>query len=76
MFLLLKNNHHHPSIRDAVKMGVRIEKNVAITVPKKPKRNIVDDRFGDKFAVDPSGLTPKYIFKKVTILLLIDYLFY
>jgi hypothetical protein len=62
-----------PSIRDAPKMGVRTEKNfvqtnaldVVMTVPKKPERNIVDDRFGDKFPVDSSGLAPKYIFKKV-----------
>ncbi len=62
-----------PSIRDAPKMGTRTEKNfvqtnaldVVMTVPKKPERNIVDDRFGDKFPIDPSGLTPKYMFKKV-----------
>ncbi len=62
-----------PSIRDAPKMGVRTEKNfiqtnaldVVMTVPRKPERNIVDDRFGDKYPVDTSGLAPKYIFKKV-----------
>jgi hypothetical protein len=62
-----------PSIRDAPKMGARTEKNfvqtnaldVVMTVPKKPERNVVDDRFGDKYPVDPSGLAPKYIFKKV-----------
>ncbi|CAF0774879.1 unnamed protein product [Rotaria sordida] len=61
-----------PSIRDAPKMGARTEKNfiqtnaldVVMTVPKKPERNIVDDRYGDKFPIDPSGLTPKYILKK------------
>lgn len=54
-------------------MGTRTEKNfvqsnaldVVMTVPKKPEKNIVDDRFGDKFPVDPSGLTPKFLFKKV-----------
>ena len=64
-----------PSIRDAPKMGARTEKNfvqtnaldVVMTVPKKPERNIVDDRFGDKFSIDPSGLTPKYVFKKVSL---------
>jgi len=53
-------------------MGVRTEKNfvqtnaldVVMTVPKKPARNIVDDRFGDKYPIDQSGLAPKYIFKK------------
>jgi len=62
-----------PSIRDAPKMGARTEKNfvqtnaldVVMTVPKKPERNIVDDRFGDKYSIDQSGLTPKYLFKKV-----------
>ena len=62
-----------PSIRDAPKMGTRTEKNfiqtnaldVVMTVPKKPERNTVDDRFGDKFPVDQSGLTQKYILKKV-----------
>ncbi|CAF2377442.1 unnamed protein product [Rotaria sp. Silwood2] len=61
-----------PSIRDVPKMGARTEKNfiqtnaldVVMTVPRKPERNVVDDRFGDKFPVDPSGLAPKYIFKK------------
>jgi hypothetical protein len=62
-----------PSVRDAPKMGARTEKNfiqtnaldVVMTVPKKPERNIVDDRFGDKYPVDPSGLAPKYVLKKV-----------
>ncbi len=62
-----------PNIRDAPKMGARTEKNfvqtnaldVVMTVPKKPERNIVDARHGDKYPLDPSGLTPKYIFKKV-----------
>jgi hypothetical protein len=64
-----------PSIRDAPKMGVRTEKNfvktnaldVVMTVPRKPERNIVDDRFGDKYPIDQSGLTPKYLLKKVFI---------
>lgn len=63
-----------PSIRDAPKMGARTEKNfiqtnaldVVMTVPKKPERNVVDDRFGDKFPIDTSGLTPKYVMKKVS----------
>lgn len=62
-----------PSIRDIPKMGTRTEKNfiqtnaldVVMTVPKKPERNVVDDRFGDKFPIDQSGLTPKYLLKKV-----------
>lgn len=62
-----------PSIRDVPKMGARTEKNfiqtnaldVVMTVPKKPEKNIVDDRFGDKYPIDPSGLAPKYVLKKV-----------
>ncbi|CAF2764994.1 unnamed protein product [Rotaria sp. Silwood2] len=61
-----------PGIRDAPKMGARTEKNfiqtnaldVVMTVPKKSERNIVDDRYGDKFPIDSSGLAPKYILKK------------
>jgi len=64
-----------PSIRDAPKMGARTEKNfiqtnaldVVMTVPKKPERNVVDDRFGDKFRIDSSGLAPRYVLKKVLI---------
>jgi hypothetical protein len=67
-----------PSIRDAPKMGARTEKNfvqtnaldVVMTVPKKPERNIVDDRFGDKYPIDTSGLTPKYVLKKVCLFIL------
>ena len=55
-------------------MGLKTEKNfiplnvldAAMAVPKKQERNIVDDRFGDKFCIDPSGLTPKYTLKKVS----------
>lgn len=62
-----------PKLHDAPKMGARTEKNfiqtnaldVVMTVPKKPERNMVDDRFGDKFPVDPSGLQPKYVLKRV-----------
>ena len=54
-------------------MGARTEKNfiqsnaldVVMTVPRKPERNVVDDRFGDKYPIDTSGLTPKYVLKKV-----------
>ena len=57
-------------------MGLRTEKNfvqanaldVVMAVPRKPARNLVDDRHGDKFPVDPSGLTPKYMLKKVCLL--------
>jgi len=36
-----------------------------MSVAKKPERNIVDNRYGNKFSIDPSGLIPKYILKKV-----------
>lgn len=56
-------------------MGAKTEKNfiqsnaldAALAVPKKPERNIVDDRRGDKFPLDQSGLAPKYVMKKVGI---------
>jgi hypothetical protein len=62
-----------PNIRDAPKIADRTEKNfiqsnaldIVMSVGKKPERNIVDNRYGDKFPIDPSGLTPKYILKKV-----------
>jgi hypothetical protein len=61
-------------------MGTRTEKNfvqtnaldVVMTVPKRPERNIVDDRFGDKFPIDASGLTPKYTLKKVFVFLMMN----
>ncbi|CAF3794814.1 unnamed protein product [Adineta steineri] len=64
-----------PNIRDAPKMGARTEKNfvqtnaldVVMTVPKKPERNIVDARHGDKYPIDTSGLTPKYNFGEVPV---------
>lgn len=40
-----------------------------IAVPKKPERNIVDTRNGDKFPIDPSGLSPVYVKKKVFFIL-------
>ena len=62
-----------PRANEAPKMAMKTEKNfiqsnaldAVMAVPKKPQRNIVDDRFGDKFPVDPSGLAPKYVMKKV-----------
>lgn len=35
-----------------------------MTVPKKPEKNVVDSRKGDKFTLDPSGKTPVYVKKK------------
>ena len=67
-----------PRAHDAPKMAVRSEKNfiqsnaldVVLTVPKRAERKFVDDRFGDTFSLDPSGLTPKYLMKKVPSLVL------
>ena len=65
-----------PRAHDAPKMAVRSEKNfiqsnaldVVLTVPKRAERKFVDDRFGDTFSLDPSGWTPKYLMKKVPLL--------
>lgn len=35
-----------------------------MSVPKKPEKNFVDTKGGDKQPLDPSGLEPKYIHKK------------
>ena len=36
-----------------------------MSVPKKPEKNYVDTKKGDKNPLEPSGLEPKYIHKKV-----------
>ena len=59
-------------IKDRPLLGVKTHKNfisqnavdTIMAVPKKPERNMVDTRKGDKFPVDPSGLAPVYIKKK------------
>lgn len=38
---------------------------VVMAVPKQPEKNRVDDRHGDKFLLENSGLIPKYLKKKV-----------
>merc|ERR1712243_124205 len=35
-----------------------------MSVPKKPEKNFVDTRGGDKQPLEPSGLEPRYIHKK------------
>lgn len=35
-----------------------------MTVPRKPEKNCVDSRKGNKFNLEPSGMTPVYIKKK------------
>ena len=39
-----------------------------MSVPKKPAKNFVDTKKGDKQPLEPSGLEPKYINKKVSCL--------
>jgi len=53
-------------------LGVKTTKNFVsqnaidaiMAVPRKPERNYVDARTGDKFPLDQSGLTPIYVRKK------------
>lgn len=59
-------------IKDRPLLGVKTNKNfisqnavdTIMAVPKKPERNLVDTRKGDKFSLDPSGLAPVYVKKK------------
>jgi hypothetical protein len=65
-----------PSVPDPVKdrplLGIKTNKNfisqnavdTIMAVPKKPERNVVDTRKGDKFSLDPSGMAPVYVKKK------------
>lgn len=54
-------------------LGIKTSKNYVsqnaidaiMAVPKKPERNFVDTRYGSKFSLDPSGLVPVYVRKKV-----------
>ncbi len=36
-----------------------------MSVPKKPQKNFVDTRGGDKQPLEPSGMEPKYTHKRV-----------
>jgi hypothetical protein len=59
-------------IKDRPLLGIKTTKNFVsqnavdtiMTVPKKPEKNVVDTRKGDKFQLDPSGLAPVYVKKK------------
>jgi len=61
-----------PLPTDQPLLGVKTSKNfvsqnaidVIMAVPRKPERNLVDTRHGDKFSLDPSGLAPVYVRKK------------
>ena len=54
-------------------IGLRTTKNLITanalanihSAPKVPTRNVVDTRNGDKLLLEPSGLEPKYLHKKV-----------
>ncbi len=57
---------------DRPMLGVKTNKNfisqnavdAIMAVPRKPEKNLVDTRKGDKFPLEPSGLAPIYIKKK------------
>jgi hypothetical protein len=59
-------------INDRPLLGVKTSKNFVsqnavdaiMAVPKRPEKNVVDTRRGDKFPLDPSGLAPVYIKKR------------
>lgn len=62
-----------PQKDDKPLMGLKTTKNFITTnavqnitsVPKKPEKVFVDTKKGDKNMLEPSGLEPKYIHKKV-----------
>ncbi|CAF0774141.1 unnamed protein product [Brachionus calyciflorus] len=70
------NEKIRPPVPDPVKdrplLGIKTNKNfisqnavdTIMAVPKKPEKNLVDTRKGDKFPLDPSGLAPVYVKKK------------
>jgi len=61
-----------PKQTDKPVMGLRTTKNFItqnaveniMSVPKKPEKNFVDTRGGDKQALERSGMEPKYVHKK------------
>ena len=60
-------------IKDRPLLGTKTNKNfisqnavdTIMAVPRQPEKNFVDTRKGDKFPVEPSGLAPIYIKKRV-----------
>ena len=64
-----------PKHNEAPLMGISTNKNFITTnavemimsVPGKPERNFVDTKKGDKQSLEPSGLHPKYVNKKVSV---------
>lgn len=72
------SDHRKPPVpkpTDAPIMGITTNKNfikqnamdAILQVPKKPVRQVVDARNGDKQLLEPSGLEPVYIHKKVSL---------
>lgn len=61
-----------PGRDDKPIMGLKTNKNFItqnaveniMSVPKKPEKNFVDSRKGDRHLLDPSGMEPKYLHKK------------
>ena len=62
-----------PTQQDKPIMGLKTTKNFIkqnaveniMSVPKKPEKNFVDTKIGDKQPLDPSGLEPVYVHRKV-----------
>lgn len=68
MLPLLPPRTYHPVIH--IKKNF-INKNAVAVItgePKKPRHFCVDTRHGDKYLLEPSGLFPKYIKKKVSFI--------
>jgi len=73
-----KEEFKKPNVPDPIKdrpmLGLKTKKNfisqnavdTIMSVPKNPEKNLVDTRKGDKFPLDPSGLAPVYVKKKVS----------
>ena len=64
-----------PRPQDQPIMGLKTTKNFItqnaveniMSVPKKPQKNFVDTRSGDKQPLEPSGMEPKFLKKKVSV---------
>ena len=55
---------HHDSIPESLLFPQNAVHNI-VSVPKKPAKIVVDTVGGDKLDLEPSGLEPKFVHKKV-----------
>lgn len=63
-------------IRDRPMLGIKTNKNfisqnavdTIMSVAKRPEKNLVDTRKGDKFSLEASGLAPVYVKKRVFLI--------